>query len=335
MANFLICGGAGYIGSAFCRFALSNTSHTITVIDNLSKGHLEALPKNITFVKADISDREALKSIFKTQKIDCVLHFGALIEVGEGQKFPAEYYKNNLCIMTDLVLAMNEAGVKSLVFSSTAAVYGTLKNETDNLDEDYPKNPGSVYGETKWYTERLLTESARAYGMNIISFRYFNAAGAEEDGSHGEDHDPESHLIPNCILSALGTNLRSLTIFGNDYPTIDGTCVRDYVHIKDLAQAHLLGAEKLIQSKSKGSYEYFNLGSEDGNSVLEVIKNVEEITGKKVPYTMGERRAGDVSRLVAVSKKAKESLGWNVKYSLHDIIEHAVKWHEKNPGGYL
>lgn len=334
MAHFLICGGAGYIGSGFCRFILSNSHHTVTVIDNLSKGHLQSLPSNISFVHSDISNRDELNKIFSSRKVDCVLHFGALIEVGEGQKQPAEFYKNNLGVMTELILAMKDHNVSSLVFSSTAAVYGKLLNEGDSLDEEYPKNPSSVYGETKWYTERLLEASARAYGMNIISFRYFNAAGAEEDGSHGEDHSPESHLIPNCILSALGIQQKPLTLFGDDYSTPDGTCIRDYIHVRDIAKAHLLGAERLLNLKSKGSYECFNLGSEHGSSVFDVIKKVKSISGKEVPYTMGPRRDGDVARLVAISKKARESLGWKIEYSLHDIVAHALAWHSKHPNGY-
>ena len=323
--RILVTGGAGYIGSVVTE-ELLNDGHQVVVYDNLVKGHRAAVVPGAQFVHADLADGESLRNTLKQEKVEAVIHMAAYSLVGESSVNPAKYYQNN--VVTGLVLldAMLDSGVKKLVFSSTAATYGEPRQQP--IDESAPTSPTNPYGETKLAFELALNWYDSAHGFRFASLRYFNAAGATI--KCGEDHDPESHLIPIALQVARGTR-ESVEIFGDDYPTPDGTCVRDYIHVVDLARAHILALGEL----GEGS-QIFNLGcGGDGYSVRQVIDTVQEVTGKNILTRIGARRAGDPSTLIASSEKIKAKLGWQPKYQdLRLIVESAWKWTLAHPDGY-
>ncbi len=318
----LVTGGAGYIGS-HTLMALMERNEEVIVVDNLVKGHRSAV-KGGTFYCGDLRDEDFLEKVFKENKIEAVIHFAAYSLVGESVNEPIDYYNNNVRGTITLLHFMKKYGVKNIVFSSTAAVYGEPRNipilEDDNT---VPTNP---YGESKLAVEKLLRWASQAGDINYIALRYFNAAGAHESGVIGEDHNPETHLIPIILQTALGKRDK-ITIFGDDYDTADGTCIRDYIHVMDLAEAHLLALDRL---KNGGKSDVYNLGNGQGFSVAEVIKKAKEITGRNILIEIGTRRAGDPAILVASSEKARKELHWNPKYNdLGKIIEDAWRWHMK------
>ena len=318
--HILVCGGAGYIGSHATR-CLAEAGHRVTVLDNLSTGHREAVRWG-DLLEVDIRDAEALRRVFASQRFDAVMHFCARSLVGESVAEPYAYYDNNIVGTLRLLEAMREAGVDRLVFSSTAAVFGQPKSEL--IDEDHRRAPINPYGSSKLMVERMLADAAKAYGVNSVSLRYFNAAGAHPDGEIGEAHEPETHLIPNVLRAALGTG-PALKVFGDDYPTPDGTCVRDYVHVDDLAQAHLLALSYM--DDHTGAHA-FNLGNGNGFSVREVIDAAAAVSGRKIPFEVAPRRPGDPAVLVASSERARRELGWRPRYTeLAPIIESAWRWH--------
>ena len=321
MKHILICGGAGYIGAHMAKW-LVEAGHTVSVLDNLSTGHREAVRWG-ELIEADVLDDQALARVFKSQRFDAVMHFCAFSLVGESVKDPHTYYRNNVGGSLNLIGAMRAAGMDKLVFSSTAAVYGMP--EKSPIDESQPIQPINPYGASKMMVERMLTDAAAAYGLRSVSLRYFNAAGADPSGEIGESHHPETHLIPNVLKAALdGT---PVNIFGDDYQTPDGTCVRDYVHINDLAQAHMQAMDHM--EKHTGAHR-FNLGSDTGYSVMQVVDAARRITGKEVVCKIGARRAGDPPSLVATSVAARRELDWKPAYqSMDAIIETAWGWHRK------
>ena len=320
--NVLVVGGAGYIGAHTVQ-ALRERGHKVFVYDNLSTGNLEAVPEDVHFFEGDIRDGDFLRHIFAEYLIDAVVHFAACSLVGESMQDPAKYYNNNVVGTLSLLNAMKGAGVEYLLFSSTAAVYGEPTSLP--ITETALCQPTNVYGRTKLAIEWSLADYAQAYNLKYTALRYFNAAGASLDASIGEAHPVETHLIP-LILQAV-TKHKALQVFGDDYPTPDGTCIRDYIHVLDLATAHVLALEKMVQTKQSAVY---NLGTETGFSVLEIIKMVEQVTGLEVPYTISPRRAGDPARLVASVNKAKQQLGWQLQHSdLQQIISSAWQWHCK------
>jgi len=325
--NILVTGGAGYIGSHVVK-ELLETDHQVVVYDNLQKGHKEAVLGGV-FVEGDLADRELLDRTFNEYEIEAVIHLAADSLVGESMENPAKYYRNNLVNGLNLLDVMVKHNVKKIVFSSTAAVYGDV--EEVPITEDLPKDPTSVYGRSKLFFEEIMKDYDQAYGLKFVSLRYFNASGADESGRIGEDHNPESHLIPIVLQKALGLRGK-LAIFGTDYPTRDGSCVRDYIHVTDLAQAHILGIEALATGKES---EIYNLGNGDGYSVKEVINVASEVVGKEIEAVEGDRRAGDPATLIASSDRIREDLAWNPQYGdLKTIIETAWKWHENHPTGF-
>lgn len=316
----LVCGGAGYIGSHMAKW-LAAHGVAVTVLDNLSTGHREAVRWG-ELVQADLLDPASLERAFAGQRFDAVMHFCARSLVGESMTRPYDYYANNVSGTLNLLQAMQRHGVERLVFSSTAAVFGQPISE--RIDEDHPKAPINPYGASKLMVERMLADASAAYGLRSVALRYFNAAGASPDGDIGEAHTPETHLIPNVLRAALGTG-PALKVFGDDYPTADGTCVRDYVHVDDLAQAHLLALAYMDQHAGAHA---FNLGNGHGFSVREVIAAAGQVTGRPVPHAIAPRRAGDPAVLVASSDKARRELGWAPQYTeLEPIIESAWRWH--------
>ncbi len=326
MKTVLVTGGAGYIGSHTVR-VLKRAGYGVVVYDNFSRGHLEAV-EGFSVVEGDTADSRLLKKVLQEQEIDAVMHFAAHSQVGESVAQPRLYYENNVIGGLKLLEAVLDAGIKHFIFSSSAAVYG--EPESVPITEGHPLKPTNPYGETKVIIERALAYYEQAYGLKSVSLRYFNAAGAAVEGGIGEDHDPETHLIPLALKAVLDQD-KPLTIFGDDYPTADGTAVRDYIHVDDLAVAHLLALEALINGKTTSVY---NLGNGSGFSVLEVIRAAEQVTGRKVPYTIGPRREGDPAVLVASADKARAELGWQPSYaSLKKIIETAWEWHLNNPTG--
>jgi UDP-glucose 4-epimerase len=319
--NILVCGGAGYIGSHMARW-LALRDFEVTVLDNLSTGHREAVQWG-ELIEADVLDPASLERAFAGRTFDAVMHFCARSLVGDSVAKPYEYYANNVFGTLNLLETMRRHDVSRLVFSSTAAVFG--QPESDAIDEAHPKRPINPYGASKLMVERILSDAASAYGLRSVALRYFNAAGAAPDGSIGESHAPETHLIPNVLRSALGTG-PALKVFGDDYPTRDGTCIRDYVHVDDLAQAHLLA---LAWLEGNDGAHAFNLGNGQGFSVREVIAAASAVSGREFEYTVEPRRPGDPSVLVASSAKAREQLGWSpVHTALEPIIRSALRWHE-------
>ncbi|WP_273321440.1 UDP-glucose 4-epimerase GalE [Vallitalea guaymasensis] len=324
----LVCGGAGYIGSHTVARLLEKGKEVI-VFDNLQKGHREAVPENIKLCVGDLRDKDALEKVFSENKIEAIIDFAADSLVGESVTEPLKYYNNNMYGTMCLLEKMKEHGIKYIVFSSTAATYGEPESiPIMETDRTMPTNP---YGETKLSVEKMLKWSDNAYGIKYTALRYFNAAGAHIDGHIGEDHSPESHLIPIILEVALGKR-EKIFIFGNDYPTEDGTCVRDYIHVTDLADAHILALERL---QNGGESTVFNLGNGKGFSVKEVIEVARKVTGRTITVEEAERRAGDPAVLIASSEKAVKELGWKPEYnSLERIIESAWKWHVNNPDGF-
>jgi UDP-glucose 4-epimerase len=322
--NILVTGGAGYIGSATAE-ALVKAGHAVTVYDSLVTGHQLAVPTDATFVHADLSDSHALIETLTREKFDAIMHFAAFIEAGESMKEPGRFFQNNF--MNSLLLMENaiRAGVKHFVFSSTAAVY---ESSDEPLTEESPLGPTNVYGQTKLMVEQALEWYRRIHDLHYASLRYFNACGALP--GRGEAHEPESHLIPLVLRVPLGQN-QSINIFGNNYPTPDGTCIRDYIHIADLVSAHLLALEGL---KERDQMVY-NLGSGTGYSVREVIETARQVTGHRIPVVESPRRPGDSAVLVASSEKIKRELGWKPRHdNLHEIITSAWAWHKWHPKGY-
>jgi UDP-glucose 4-epimerase len=316
MKTILVVGGAGYIGSHAVK-ALIRTGHRPVVLDNLSRGHRDAVLTD-DFVEGDLRDYDRLMEVFKSFNIDAVMHFAALTYVGESVEHPELYYDNNAVGGLTLLRAMRASGVKKFIFSSTAAVYG--EPQAIPIPEDTTLSPINPYGTTKLFFERALSDYDAAYGMRYVSLRYFNAAGCDPEGEIGERHDPETHLIP-LVLQAAGGVRESITVFGDDYPTPDGTCIRDYIHMTDLIDAHLLALSHLMKG---GESDVFNLGSESGHSVMEVIEVCRRVTGREINVETGARRAGDPPVLVASSKKAKEKLGWHPSHTdLEEIVRDA------------
>ncbi len=319
----LVAGGAGYIGSHAVR-ELRREGFDVLVLDNLSSGRAD-LVGDTPLVRADLLDREALRRVFRERRIGAVLHFASLIQVGESFADPRRYYTHNLTTSLNLLDAMLEAGAPCLIFSSTAAVYGEPL-ETP-IPETHPTRPANPYGRAKLMVEDILRDYERAHGLRSISLRYFNAAGADPSGTSGECHDPETHLVPNVLLAVLGRKPR-LSVFGTDFSTPDGTAVRDYIHVTDLAAAHVLALKKLLAG---GAGDTVNLGTERGHSVLEVIRTAEKITGRPIPYETAPRRQGDVAVLLASKAKAEQVLGWSPRLSsLETIIETAWAWHQRH-----
>ena len=318
--NVLVVGGAGYIGSHAVSL-LKNQGHNAIIYDDFSKGHKEVGQiLSVKIVEGDLGDKAKLKEIFISEKIDVVMHFAAFIEVGESVVDPAKYYENNVAKVLKLLDAMVESNVLKFIFSSTAATFGEPIME--KINEEHPQNPINPYGQSKLMVEKILKDYEKAYGMKSVVFRYFNACGSDMNGIIGESHDPESHLIP-LILQAASGRRDSIKVFGTDYATQDGTCIRDYVHVYDLAQAHILGMDKMI--KDNQSFNY-NLGSGSGYSVKEIIDNVKKVTGKDFKVEYVERRAGDPGILIADSTKAEKELDWKPQYSLEQIVISAWKW---------
>ncbi|MBF2006069.1 MAG: UDP-glucose 4-epimerase GalE [Chlorogloeopsis fritschii C42_A2020_084] len=328
MTTILLTGGAGYIGS-HAVLALKKAGYEVIVLDNLSYGHRELVEEvlQVKLIVGDTSDRALLDNIFTTYNIAAVMHFAAYIAVGESVIDPAKYYHNNVTGTLTLLEAMVAASINKFIFSSTCALYGVPKFVP--ITEDHPQDPISPYATSKWMVERILSDFDTAYNLKSVRFRYFNAAGADPNGLLGEDHEPETHLIPLVLLTALGKR-ESISIFGTDYPTRDGTCIRDYIHVADLAQAHVLGLEYLLNGENS---EVFNLGNGSGFSVREVIETAKQVTGKQIKIVECDRRPGDPPILVGSSDKARQVLGWYPQYpSLNEIISHAWQWHQQRYG---
>ncbi len=326
--TILVLGGAGYIGS-HTVYELIDNGEDVVIIDNLQTGHKEAIHPKARFYKGDIRDREFLDDVFKKEKIDAVIHFAACSLVGESMEKPLKYYDNNLCGTKILLDSMVANGIDKIVFSSTAATYGEPEKvpilETDRTE------PTNTYGETKLSMEKMFKWVGKAHGIRYVSLRYFNACGAHISGQIGEDHNPESHLIP-LILQVPNGKREYISIFGDDYDTKDGTCVRDYIHVTDLAQAHIL-AVKYLQAGNESNI--FNLGNGVGFTVKEVIDTARKVTSHPIPAKITPRRAGDPAQLIASSEKAKEILGWTPEHnSLEEIISTAWNWHKNHPNGF-
>lgn len=333
MAKILVTGGAGYIGSMTVR-SLIDAGHSVTVFDNLSSGHTQALPDSVPVVQGDIADGGKITDLIRSEGFEALVHFAAFIEAGESMTNPRRFYENNVVGGLRLANAVLDAadGESSnaipIVFSSTAAVYGMPKSTP--IAEAADKEPVNVYGETKLAVERVLQSYSNAYGLRSISLRYFNACGADPSGELGEDHSPESHLIPNALKAAIEE--RAMKIFGSDYETSDGTCVRDYIHVADLASAHVLAVEALLAGATTNVY---NIGLGSGFTVLEVLDAIDSVTGVPLQREFLDRRPGDPAVLVADSSRLKSELGWSPRFtSLTDIVATAWEWHRKYPNGF-
>lgn len=326
--TILVTGGAGYIGSHVVK-VLQNKGYHVLVLDNLVYGHRDVVETVLgaELIVGDICDRKLLDCIFSVYNIEAVMHFAAYAYVGESVRDPVKYYRNNVSGTVNLLEAMVDAQVNKFVFSSTCATYGVP--ETVPISETLPQNPINPYGASKLMVERILADFDKAYGVRSVCFRYFNAAGADPDGRLGEDHTPETHLIPLVLQTALG-HRESISIFGTDYLTPDGTCVRDYIHVMDLAQAHILGLQHLLGGKKS---DVFNLGNGNGFSVRDVIETAKRVTEQSINVIEAERRLGDPPILVGSYEKAKAMLGWQPQFTeLKDILIHAWKWHQKRHG---
>ncbi|MBC7960832.1 MAG: UDP-glucose 4-epimerase GalE [Vallitaleaceae bacterium] len=326
--SILVCGGAGYIGSHTVAL-LKEQGKEVIVIDSLYKGHKEAIPSGVTLYQGDLRDKVFLKEVFSANDIEAIIDFAADSLVGESVTEPLKYFNNNVYGTLCLLETMKEFGVKYIVFSSTAATYG--EPERIPILESDPTIPTNPYGETKLAVEKMLKWCSQAYGIHYTALRYFNAAGAHISGTIGEDHAPESHLIPIILQVALGKR-KEILIFGDDYPTIDGTCVRDYIHVTDLSEAHILALDTMMKT---GQSAIYNLGNGQGFSVMEVVEVARKVTGHSIPTVITGRRAGDPATLIASSAKATEALNWHPKFnSLEKIIETAWKFHKDHPNGY-
>lgn len=324
--SILVTGGAGYIGSVAVEDLVSR-GEKVVVLDNLVYGHRKAIHGTVSFYEGDIGDKALVGNILRDHEITACMHFSAYAYVGESVENPGKYYENNVAQTVSLLEALIEGGVKQFIFSSTCATYG--EPQYTPIDEKHPQNPVNPYGWSKFMVERILSDFDAAYGMKFVALRYFNACGAT--GQCGEDHDPETHLIPLVLFAAAGKR-DSISVFGDDYPTPDGTAVRDYIHVADLSQAHLLALDHL---RKGGSSEFINLGNGNGYSVKEVIEAARKVTGRDIKAVIAPRRAGDPSTLVANSVKAKTVLGWNPRFpEIEQIIDSAWKWHSANPDGY-
>lgn len=325
--SILVCGGAGYVGS-HCLEALKAAGYDCVVVDDLSRGHRAAVGESPLYV-GNIADDALMDRVFREHHIEVVLHFAAASQVGESMKEPLLYYENNLCATVALLRSMRRHEVGRIVFSSSAAVYG--EPDTVPIPEESPKAPTNTYGETKLAMERLMHWCHVAYGLEYVSLRYFNAAGASPSGIIGEDHTPETHLIPLVLQAAQGRR-EKVSIFGDDYPTPDGTCIRDYIHTSDLASAHLLAARRLLAGEGSG---IFNLGSEHGLSVRQIIDAARKVTGRDFPVEIAPRRAGDPAVLIASNRKAREELGWvPARSDAESILASAWAWHSSHPDGF-
>ncbi|WP_445491764.1 UDP-glucose 4-epimerase GalE [Niallia sp. 03133] len=318
----LVVGGAGYVGSHLVRELIEKEE--VIVLDNLSTGFKSLVDLRATFVEGNLGDRKVLDKVFTTYPIKAVMHFAANSLVGESVVDPYKYYENNVAATLTLLKAMLDYNVKNFIFSSTAATYGIP--HVDLIDETQPNAPINPYGQSKLMVEYILADLADAYGLNYVVLRYFNVAGAHASAEIGESHDPETHLIPIILQHLLGERDK-ISVFGTDYDTPDGTCIRDYIHATDLANAHILALEALL-SESKRTVTY-NLGNGNGFSVKEVIDTCEKVTGRKANIEYADRRAGDPAKLVASSEKIQEELGWEPKFKLEEIISSAWKWHSK------
>ncbi|MEA5619560.1 UDP-glucose 4-epimerase GalE [Cronbergia sp. UHCC 0137] len=324
-STILVTGGAGYIGS-HAVLALKQAGYEVVILDNLVYGHRDLVEQvlQVELIEGDISDRSLLDQLFQTHDISAVMHFSAYAYVGESVTDPAKYYRNNVVGTLTLLEAMLAASINKFVFSSTCATYGVP--QFIPIPEHHPQHPINPYGATKLMVEQILGDFDLAYGLKSVRFRYFNAAGADPSGNLGEDHNPETHLIPLVLMTALGKR-EHISIFGTDYETADGTCIRDYIHVSDLADAHVLGLEYLL---NEGESEVFNLGNGNGFSVREVINAVEEVTGKVISIKESDRRPGDPPILIGSSEKARKILGWQPQYpGIKDIVAHAWQWHQK------
>lgn len=326
--SILVLGGAGYIGS-HAVYQLIDQGSEVVIIDNLQSGHRDAVHPKAHFYEGDIRSREFMRSVFEKENIEAILHFAANSLVGESMTEPLKYYDNNV-FGTQIVLEMMKGfNVKYIIFSSTAAVYGEQK--VVPIKEDAATLPTNTYGETKLTMEKMIAWCEKAFDLKYVSLRYFNVAAARSDGQIGEDHNPETHLIPVVLEAALGKR-PAITVFGEDYDTPDGTCIRDYIHVEDLINAHLLALRYL---QNGGESNVFNLGSSQGFSVKEIIETAKEVTGIDIPVQLGERRSGDPSTLIASSEKARSVLGWNPsRTSIRQIISDAWTWHKHHPNGY-
>jgi UDP-glucose 4-epimerase len=324
--RILATGGAGFVGSACVRYLLKK-GFDVFVYDNLSKGHRGSIPEDV-LIEGDLAEGEKVRVVLAENRIEAVMHFAGSIAVGESVEQPRFYYQNNVVNSLELLAAMEDVGVKKIVFSSTAAVYAPVSDGI--LTEDSPKQPASPYAVSKYGVERMIKDFSAAYGLGYAILRYFNACGASPDGHYGEDHDPETHLIPLVLKTALGQRDK-IYVFGKDYDTDDGTCIRDYIHVDDLADAHF----RALEAIQPGSGSVYNIGTGTGNSVLEVIQTTQELAGSEIPMEFRERRAGDSTRLVAGAEKLRKELGWQPKYgNLREIIETAWAWHKSHPDGY-
>jgi UDP-glucose 4-epimerase len=324
--RILVVGGAGYIGSHAVRY-LQNAGHDVWVLDNLDIGHAAAVPRGRLIV-GDLADQASLEETLRRQAIDAVMHFAAFASVPESVAEPARYYRNNVVGALNLLDAMRATGVSRIVFSSTCAVYGIP--EAVPITEETPTRPINPYGFTKLVIERALADYARAYGLGAAALRYFNACGAAEDASIGEDHTPETHIIPLVLQVALGQRPH-VTITGTDYPTPDGTCIRDYIHVTDLADAHL----RVLERIEPGRLLVYNIGTGSGASVRQVVEAARRVTGREIPVVEGPRRPGDPPALVAAADAARRDLGWSPRYTvIEEIVASAWKWHSTHPQGY-
>ena len=330
--NILVTGGAGYIGSHAVR-KLIEAGHFVVVLDNLCNGHRAAVPDTVPFHQVDLKETDRIEEILRTHHIQAVMHFAALMSVGESVQKPLLYYRNNTAGTMSLLEAMERVGVKRFVFSSTAATYG--EPEETPIYETTPQRPINPYGRSKWFIEQILRDIAAADAdFGFMAFRYFNVAGASDDATIGEDHQPETHLIPLVLFAAMGKR-EKITVFGTDYSTPDGTCIRDYVHVDDLVAAHVLGIEALSRGDVRSLNCFYNLGIGRGYSVKEILEAAKKATGKEIPAVFGDRREGDPARLFANSDKVQQELGWQpVHTDIEAVIASAWRWHISHPDGY-